>query len=92
MNKPGAYEQALLDPTAVFATPDAVVRDRRLSHGQKIEVLRRWEYDADELEVAEEEGMAGGEASLLRQILTALHELGAELAPGRSPPTEHDGI
>ena len=86
------FEEALLDPHAVYATPRGVVDDGALSREQKIEVLRRWEYDAAELEVAEEEGMRGGETSMLRQILLALEELGAELNTERSPPTKQDGV
>jgi hypothetical protein len=52
-------EKALLDPGLVFKTPDDVVISNELSREQKITILRRWEYDARELEVAEEEGMKG---------------------------------
>jgi len=38
--------------------------------------LQRWAEDARELEVAESEGMGGGETSLLGQILSALDALG----------------
>ena len=51
--------QGMLDPTSVFKNPEEVVADEYLSREQKTEILRRWEYDARELEVAEEEaGMA----------------------------------
>ena len=50
--------RALLDPQDIFRTPDDVLSDRDLTVTQKIEVLRRWEYDASEVSVAEEEGMA----------------------------------
>lgn len=65
--------RAKLDPGAVFAGPEEVRDDPRLSSAQKADILRRWEYDARELSVAEEEGMAGGEASLLDRIEAALH-------------------
>jgi hypothetical protein len=65
--------RAKLDPGAVFAGPEEVRDDPRLSAGEKADILRRWEYDARELSVAEEEGMAGGEASLLDRIEAALH-------------------
>ena len=44
----------MLDPTMVFKDPTDVIADENLSRDQKIEILRRWEYDARELEVAEE--------------------------------------
>ncbi len=51
--------KAMLDPTMVFEDPMDVVATDALTRDQKIEILRRWEYDARELEVAEEEaGMA----------------------------------
>lgn len=65
-------ERALLVPSSVFKTPDDVVQSEKLSCEQKIEILRRWEYDARELQVAEEEGMVGSNSSILDQILRAL--------------------
>jgi glutaredoxin-related protein len=37
---------AMLDPTMVFTDPNDVVANVELTHDQKIEILRRWEYDA----------------------------------------------
>ncbi len=52
-------KKAMLDPTMVFKDPKDVVANVELTRDQKIEILRRWEYDARQLEVAEEEaGMA----------------------------------
>ena len=48
-------KKAMLDPTKVFTDPSEVVADPGLTRDQKIEILRRWEFDAHELEVAEEE-------------------------------------
>lgn len=42
-------EKAMLDPVSVFACPDEVFDDQSLTREQKIEILRRWEYDAREL-------------------------------------------
>lgn len=49
-----------------------------LSRDQKIEILRRWEYDARELQVAEEENMIGTNADILGQIMRALLQLDEE--------------
>jgi hypothetical protein len=38
-------ERALLDPASVFETPEALLLCEALSKQQKIEILRRWEYD-----------------------------------------------
>jgi len=53
--------------------------------------LRRWEYDARELEVAEDENMAGGPPSQLDRVLAALHRLGVEPDIEHSPPTRQGG-
>ena len=78
MNK---YEQALLDPLSVYTFPMQVVEDASLTREQKIQVLHRWEYDARELQVAEEENMpdltAEQRTSMLSRVLDALHALGA---------------
>ena len=51
------YEKALLDPASAFTSPEQVLTSAELSREQKIEILHRWEYDARQLEVAEEENM-----------------------------------
>ncbi|MDZ7751993.1 MAG: hypothetical protein U5S82_10075 [Gammaproteobacteria bacterium] len=84
-------EQALLDPASVFASPEAVVADDTLSRDQKVQVLRRWEYDARELEVAEEENMGGGPPDILGEVLDALSRLGVGFSGGRQSPTKQGG-
>ena len=80
-------KRARLDPTAVFPSPEAVVEHPRLSREQKIDILKRWKFDACQLEVAEEENMGGGEPSDLERVLQALAALGAE-TPAQYPPTK----
>lgn len=84
-------EHALLNPTMAFSEPGDVVNETSLTTEQKIQILRRWEYDARELEVAEEENMAGGPPDMLQQVLTALSKLGAEPDPSNAPPTKQGG-
>lgn len=79
-------EQAMLDPGSVFASPEALRDQRGLTRQQKIEILRRWAYDARQLSVAEEEGMMGGEPSSLAQILSALDSLAGGYHAGNHPP------
>ncbi len=82
-------KQAMLDPTSVFKDPTDVVADKNLSRDQKIEILRRWEYDARELEVAEEEaGMAVRCPEMFDRVVQALHTLGAERDTEHTPPTK----
>lgn len=81
--------KAMLDPTLVYTDPSEVVADVELTRDQKIEILSRWEYDAHELEVAEEEaGMPVGNPEMFDLIVDALHALGAERDTERTPPTK----
>lgn len=90
----GAFdlEQALLDPSAVFDAPEDVVACDTIQKEQKVEILRRWGYDALELEVAEEENMTGGEPDLLDRVLKAFESLGVKPDIGRRPPTKQGAV
>ncbi len=82
-------KKAMLDPTMVFKDPKDVVANTELTRDQKIEILRRWEYDAHQLEVAEEEaGMDVLRPEMLDLVLQALHTLGVEHDTDHSPPTK----
>lgn len=85
-------DQALLDPTSVFGSPEDVLKAKDLTREQKIEILRRWEYDARELEVAADENMAGSNSDLLDRVLKSLGELGYEPDPDNEPPTRQGGV
>ena len=84
-------EKALVDPALVFKTPEEVLADSELSREQKIKILRRWEYDVRELQVAEEEGMEGPQPVTLDVVLRALRALGAPADTERSAPTKQGG-
>ncbi len=80
---------AMLDPTMVFEDPMDVVANDELTRDQKIEILRRWEYDARQLEVAEEEaGMAVRRPEMFDLVLQAMHTLGVERDIEHTPPTK----
>jgi hypothetical protein len=82
-------KKAMLDPTMVFKDPEEVVANTEFTRDQKIEILRRWEYDAHQLEVAEEEaGMAVLRPEMLDLILQALLTLGGERDTEHTPPTK----
>jgi hypothetical protein len=85
------YEQALLDPSSVFRRPEDVLTHPALGRDQKIEILRRWTYDASEICVATEEGMPDGNGDLLRRILVALDTL-ADVDVEHLGPTKQHGI
>jgi hypothetical protein len=84
-------EKALLDPGLVFKTPAEVLANNELTRAQKIEILRRWEYDVRELQVADEEGMEGPEPVTLDAVLDALRTLGAPENTENSGPTKQGG-
>jgi hypothetical protein len=84
-------EKALLNPSSVFNTPEEVLEAEDISKDQKIEILRRWEYDARQLQVAEEENMVGPQINKLDRIINALRKLDVELNPEKSAPTKHGG-
>jgi hypothetical protein len=80
---------AMLDPTMVFQEPMDVVANVELTRDQKIEILRRWEYDARQLEVAEEEaGMLVLRPEMFDRVVQALHTLGVERDIEHTPPTK----
>jgi hypothetical protein len=86
-------KKALSDPSAIFTKPQEVVETNDLSREQKIEILRRWEYDARELQVADEEGMAPADPQpvILDAVLNALRSLGARADIEGSAPTKQGG-
>jgi hypothetical protein len=86
-------EKALLNPAIVFKNPQEVVESNDLLRQQKIEVLRRWEYDLRELQVADEESMTAPqpEAVTLDIVLKALHSVGAPPDVERTAPTKQGG-
>ena len=92
---PDMMEKALDDARAVFTRPDEVVNASGLTREQKIELLRRWEYDAREIQVADEEGMTAQtsepQATHLDSILKALRDLGAPSTSEKSAPTKQGG-
>ncbi len=59
------YDRALLVPSSVFDRPMDIVATDSMTSSQKLEVLKRWEAEARDLEVADSEAMSGGEASRL---------------------------
>ncbi len=69
------YDQALLTPQKIFELPMEVVETESLTTEQKLKVLKRWEADATDLEVASNENMTGGESSRLGEVRKASHDL-----------------
>lgn len=88
LNKPIDMQLALQDPQQIFSSPEEVRDHAALGDADKIQILQHWAYDVRDVEVAEEEGMpAFDQEGLLKRIMNALSELGAEPGSGatRSP-------
>ena len=79
-------EDAKRDPTRIYSSPAEVLRDRRLSDAQRIEILKSWERDARALSVASDEAMGGGEPNRLQDVIEA-----REAAEGRMPDAQGAG-
>ncbi len=46
------FHEALLDPETIFDTPEDVLGEASLSNPEKAEILRRWQYNIAEEDVA----------------------------------------
>jgi hypothetical protein len=80
---------AMLDPTMVFKDPQEVDATKKLTRDEKIEILRHWEYDAHQLEVAEDEaGMRVLCPGMFDRVVQALHALGVDRDTEHTPPTK----
>ena len=86
------FKAAILDPASAFASPEDILEIDSLTQDQKIEILRRWEYDAGQLSVAEEEGMMSDEPSLIQRVVLTLNTLVGNIDMEDTPPTKAGGI
>jgi hypothetical protein len=69
------YDKALLTPSKIFELPMEVVETDSLTSVQKLKVLKRWEADAKDMQVASSESMTGGEVSRFDEVREAIHAL-----------------
>jgi hypothetical protein len=81
------FQKALQDPGLAIKTPGEILQSKELSREQKIKLLRQWEYDVREIQVAEEENMVGPEPITLSSIHEALGSLGVFRDTERAAPT-----
>lgn len=73
-------EKAKTNPSMVFSSPQQVVDTAELAKEDKVAILRQWEYDMREMEVAEEENMKGNDTVTLYDVLDALHQIAPDAA------------
>lgn len=83
--------EAVNNPTRYYQRPRQVIQDRRLNRDEKLAILEAWELEARSLSVAADENMAGGEPSLLSEVVHARMELGEHVDPrgDTGAPTKH---
>lgn len=80
------YEKARARPSVHFDSPFDIVKEENLTLEQRVKLLRQWEYDLVQLQVATEENMPAPsrEKSGLREVRAALRQLDAR-------PDNHPG-
>lgn len=94
--QPNRFSKAMNDVSRAFDRPRDIVASHDLSSEQKIKLLKEWEIDLRELQVASEENMAGENSSgttaeLLRECRGALARLGAVDGDSGGAPTKQGG-
>jgi hypothetical protein len=72
-------DAALANPSAYFDQPQDVLAHPGISKKFQLKLLRQWEYDARLLAEAEDEGMGGGEESMLGRVRQAVLTLEASM-------------
>ncbi len=89
------FQEAMGDVSKLFDKPGALLADPEFSADQKRKLLKQWEYDLREMQVAAEENMTGPKmdqnADLLREVRVCLGKLGDAHAPERSAGHKHGG-
>ena len=66
-----AKQDTIDNPASNFETPTTIVESTTLSLDEKGEALKNWAEDSERLSVAADEGMTGGERSLLPEVKAA---------------------
>ena len=83
---PPDLDRAFVNPAAVFSSPHDVVRHPLLTIDCKREILQRWAWDEYLLDLADAEGMPGGEPSRLDEVRAALRLVTRERSPDPAAP------
>lgn len=69
------YDRALIAPEQVFKAPMDIVTTEAMTPAQKLKILKHWEANALDLQVATEESMTGPGNSRLGEIRKAINML-----------------
>ena len=82
---PAKKKELVKSPAENFETPASVLECTVLSNAQKGAALKNWAEDAERLSVAANEGMTGGERSLLPDVKAVEAVLEAEIKAAKTP-------
>lgn len=69
------YDRALIAPEDVFESPMGVVDTESMTPAQKLKILKHWEANARDIQVATEENMNGPGRSRLGEVRQAINKL-----------------
>jgi hypothetical protein len=69
------YDRALIAPEDVFESPMGVVSTESMTPEQKLKILKHWEANARDIQVATEENMTGPGRSRLGEVRRAVNRL-----------------
>jgi|GEM_PF-928419 hypothetical protein len=81
-------EDAKLDPSRIYPRPQDVLRDRRLSDVERLEILTSWERGARAMSVPTEMAAAQSTPERLREVIQARMEVEERLPHG----TQSDAV
>ncbi len=83
MAKKQLIDEIKVNPARYYKAPSDVVRDRRFTDAERLDILAAWERDARALSVADDESMTGGEPSRLHTVVAARMEIEKKV-PGQT--------
>ncbi len=69
------YDRALIAPEQVFESPMDIVNTDSMTPEQKLTVLKHWEANARDLQVANDENMTGPGNTRLDEVRKAIDKL-----------------
>lgn len=84
--------KAKKNPSLYFSSPRQLLAQLNLSDADKLEILKRWEQEARELAVAQDEGMIAESEGRLDEIIAAIEILSPGYHQGASAPNKHANV
>lgn len=66
------FKALIVHPESAYKAPNDVLADEKLTYSQKLELLKSWKDNAEQLQQSTAEGMTGGENNRLDEVTRAL--------------------